>query len=308
MTVLDEVLVRLGIDSSGLDQGSQDAAGQVENNLSGIAAGAAGVAVGGLFLAGLQSAMDITTATTNLQNQLNLTEGQAQQAGQIAGDVFAQGFGESVTQVADSLAAVSQNMGGFASMSKGELTELTRQAEALAATFQFDVAESTQAAGELIKSGMAKNGQEAFDLITAAAKKLPPALREEIPAVTREYSQFFDQLGFTGPQMMGLLAESAKSPVFEIDKVADTLKELTLRLADTKAVQDPLKELGLSVTDIQQKIHTGHGPEAIDEIGLADDLRTYTSWNRGLKLESHHQQGDDDHASYVHLVEQRVET
>ena len=269
MTVLDEVLVRLGIDSSGLDQGSQDAAGQVENNLSGIAAGAAGVAVGGLFLAGLESAMDITTATTNLQNQLNLTEGQAQQAGQIAGDVFAQGFGESVTSVADSLAAVSQNMGGFASMSKGELTELTRQAEALAATFQFDVAESTQAAGELIKSGLAKNGQEAFDLITSAAKQLPPALREEIPALTREYSQFFDQLGFTGPQMMGLLAESAKSPVFEIDKVADTLKELSLRLAETDAVKDPLKELGLDVADIQKLVNTGKGTQAFDQITTA---------------------------------------
>jgi len=269
VTVLDEVLVRLGIDASGLDQGSQDAAGQVENNLSTIAAGAAGIAVGGLFLAGLQSAMDITTATTNLQNQLSLTEGQAQQAGQIAGDVFAQGFGESVVTVADSLAAVSQNMGGFTSMSKGELTELTRQAEALAATFKFDVAESTQAAGELIKTGMAKNGQEAFDLITAAAKKLPPALREEIPAVTREYSQFFDQLGFTGPQMMGLLAESAKSPVFEIDKVADTLKELTLRLADTDAVADPLKELKLNVEDIQNLINTGKGTEALDQITTA---------------------------------------
>lgn len=268
-TPLDEVLVRLGIDSSGLDSGSADAAGQVESNLSGIAAGAAGLAVGGLFAMGLESAMDITTATTNLQNQLGLTEGQAQQAGTIAGDVFAQGFGESVTSVGESLAAVSQNMGGFASMGKGELTELTRQAEALATTFQFDVAESTQAAGELIKSGLAKDGQEAFDLITGAAKKLPPALREEIPAVTREYSQFFDQLGFTGPQMMGLLAESAKSPVFEIDKVADTLKELTLRLADTDAVAEPLKELGLDVADIQELVNTGKGTEAMDEITTA---------------------------------------
>lgn len=269
MSILDELLVRLGVDSTELSSGTEQAAADVENNLSGIAAGAAGIAVGGLFLAGLESAMDITTATTNLQNQLGLTEGQAQQAGQIAGDVFAQGFGESVTSVADSLAAVSQNMGGFASMGKGELTELTRQAEALAATFKFDVAESTQAAGELIKSGMAKNGQEAFDLITAAAKQLPPALREEIPAVTREYSQFFDQLGFTGPQMMGLLAESAKSPVFEIDKVADTLKELSLRLAETDAVKDPLKELGLDVAEIQKLVNTGKGTQAFDQITTA---------------------------------------
>ncbi|MFJ5059017.1 hypothetical protein ACIP96_06310 [Streptomyces nigra] len=269
MSILDELLVRLGIDSDGLGADSAAAADQVENNLSGIAAGAAGLAVGGLFVMGLESAMDITEATTQLQNQLGLTSEQAQEAGQIAGDVYAQGFGDSVTGVAESLAAVSQNMGGFAELGKGELTELTRQAEALAKTFQFDVAESTQAAGELIKAGLAKNGQEAFDLITSAAKQLPPALREEIPALTREYSQFFDQLGFTGPQMMGLLAESAKSPVFEIDKVGDTLKELTLRLAETDAVRDPLKELGLDVEDIQKKINTGKGTQALDDITTA---------------------------------------
>lgn len=281
MTVLDEVLVRLGIDSSGLDQGSQDAAGQVESNLSGIAAGAAGLAVGGLFAMGLESAMDISHATTQLKNQLNLTSEEAERAGQIAGDVYAQGFGESVTSVAESLGAVSQNLGGFANLSTQELTELTRQAEALAATFEFDVGEATQAAGSLMKAGMAKDGQEAFDLITSAAQKLPPALREEIPALTKEYTEFFDQLGVTGPQMMGLLAAGAKNPIFEIDKLGDAVKEFTLRIADTKAVADPLKELGLDVDDIQKKVNTGKGTEAFDEIVTAlSDVKNQTDRTR----------------------------
>jgi hypothetical protein len=269
VSILDELLVRLGIDAEGLSTGSEEAAADVENNLSNIAAGAAGVAVGALFMSGLQSAMDITEATTKLQNQLGLTDDQAAEAGKVAGDVFAQGFGESIASVSESLGAVAQNLGGFTNLSKSQLTELTREAEALAATFKFDVAESTQAAGELIKSGLAKNGTEAFDLITAAAKKLPPALREEIPDLTREYSQFFAQLGMTGPQMMGLLAESAKNPVFELDKVGDTIKELTLRLADTGAVEQPLKELKLNVQDIQNLINTGRGTEALDEITVA---------------------------------------
>lgn len=281
MTVLDEVLVRLGIDASGLDSGSADAAGQVESNLSGIAAGAAGLAVGGLFLAGLESAMDITTATAQLRNQLNLTQPEAERAGHIAGDVFAQGFGESVTSVAESLGAVSQNLGGFANMGTQELTELTRQAEALAATFQFDVGEATQAAGSLMKAGMAKDGQEAFDLLTAAAQKLPPALREELPAMTKEYTEFFDQLGVTGPQMMGLLAQGAKNPIFEIDKLGDAVKEFTLRIADTAAVQAPLKELGLDVDDIQNKVNTGRGTEAFDEIVVAlSDVENQTDRTR----------------------------
>ena len=281
MAVLDEVLVRLGIDASGLDQGSQDAAGQVESNLSGIAAGAAGVAVGGLFAMGLESAMDISHATTQLKNQLNLSADEAERAGQIAGDVYAQGFGESVTSVAESLGAVSQNLGGFANLSTQELTELTRQAEALAATFQFDVGEATQAAGSLMKAGMAKDGQEAFDLITSAAQQLPPALREEIPTLTKEYTEFFDQLGVTGPQMMGLLAAGAKNPIFEIDKLGDAVKEFTLRIADTKAVADPLKELGLDVEDIQHKINTGKGTEAFDEVVTAlSDVENQTDRTR----------------------------
>ncbi|MEU1194918.1 hypothetical protein ABZ446_01685 [Streptomyces sp. NPDC005813] len=269
MAVLDEVLVRLGIDSDGLTAGSQDAAAEVENNLSTIAAGAAGVAVGGLFAAGLQSAMDITEASNKLQRQLDLTGPEAQRAGQIAGDVYAAGFGESIGSVAESLGAVSQNLGGFAEMSSGELTQLTKDAEALADTFEFDVAESTQAAGQLMKAGLAKDGTEAFDLITAAAQKLPPAFREELPDVVKEYSEFFDQLGFTGPEMFGLLAEAAKNPTFELDKLGDAMKEFSLQIGNTSAVEEPLKKLGLNVKDIQTLVNTGHGTKAFDEVTTA---------------------------------------
>ncbi|HEY5836795.1 phage tail tape measure protein, partial [Streptomyces sp.] len=167
------------------------------------------------------------------------------------------------------LGAVAQNLGGFANLSSKELGELTKDAEALAHTFEFDVAESTQAAGQLMKAGLAKDGGEAFDLITAAAQKLPPAMREEIPALTSEYSEFFRQLGFSGPEMFGLLAEAAKNPMFELDKLGDAVKEFTLLLADTGAVSEPLKELGLDVEHIQGLVDKGQGTRAFDEVTTA---------------------------------------
>lgn len=154
---------------------------------------------------------------------------------------------------------------------------MTKAALALADTFEFDVAESTAAVGTLMKSGMVKDGTEALDLLAAAAQKLPSAFREELPALTKEYGEFFDQLGFTGPDMMGLLAEAAKNPVFELDKVGDAIKELSLRLADTAAVTEPLKDLGLDVEEIQGLVNEGKGTQAFDQIvGALKDVDDQT--------------------------------
>ncbi len=250
---------------------ADQAAAGIGESLGGAGAGAAvaGAAVGGLFIAGLTNAMDASAANTRLANQLDLSEAEAERAGDTAGAVFSAGFGESIDEVNESLGAVVSSVGGMGKATDAELDQMTRSALALADTFQFDVAESTQAVGTLIKTGMVKDGIEGFDLLTAAAQELPAKLREEIPALTNEYGEFFDQLGFTGPDMMGLLAEAAKNPVFELDKVGDAIKELSLRLADTKAVEEPLKDLGLSVADIQKQVNTGQGTKAFDDIVTA---------------------------------------
>lgn len=267
MALLDELLVRIGMDTSGVDEGAD----QVTSRLDGLAApaAAAGLAAGALFAVGISSAMDIASAQTKLQNQLGLTETEAARAGGVAGDVFSAGFGGSLDEVSDSLGAVVTNIGGLGKATDAELQQMTKSALALADTFQFDVAESTQAVGTLIKAGLVKDGTEALDLLTATAQKLPDALREELPALTKEYGEFFDQLGFTGPDMMGLLAEAAKNPIFEIDKVGDALKELSLRLADTDAVKEPLKALKLDVKDIQDLVNEGKGTQAFDQIVTA---------------------------------------
>ncbi|MFG2670482.1 phage tail tape measure protein [Streptomyces sp. NPDC048445] len=263
---LEELLVSVGINTDDLTSGAQGAADDVESSLGGIKGAAAGAAVGGLFAMGLSNAMDATAANTKLKNQLGLTEAEAERAGGVAGDVFSAGFGDSIDGVNEALGAVTSNIGGLGEATDAELDQMTKSALALADTFNFDVTESTQAVGTLIKSGLAADGIEAFDLLTAAAQKLPPALREELPSLTNEYADFFDQLGFTGADMMGLLAEAAKNPIFEIDKVGDAVKELSLVLADTGKAKEPLKALGLNVKDIQKLVDTGHGTKAFDQI------------------------------------------
>jgi TP901 family phage tail tape measure protein len=250
-------------------QGAEQAAADVEGSFRGIAAAAAGAAVGALFVSGLTAAMDATAANNKLANQLGLTEAESERAGTVAGDVFNAGFSDSIGGVNEALAGVTANIGGMGKATDAELAQMTKSALALADTFNFDVNESTQAMGTLLKTGLAKDGTEALDLLTATARKLPPAMQEELPTLTREYGEFFDQLGFTGPEMMGLLTEAAKNPTFELDKMGDALKEFTLLMADTDAVKGPLEELGLDVREIQTLMNTGQGTEAFDQVTTA---------------------------------------
>lgn len=271
MAVLDELLVRLGVDMSDAQAEVDDGAQGIENRLNGltVAGGVAAAGLGAAFVAGLGAAMDISSVTTQLQNQLNLTDEEAASAGSIAGDVFSAGFGESMGEVGEAVSAVSSSMEEFGSISDKEMEQLTKDALALSKTFEFDVGTATAAAGNLIKSGLAKDGTEAMDLLAATAQKVPAAMREELPEVAKEYSEFFGQLGFTGPQMFGLLAQAAKDPTFELDKLGDAMKEFSLRLAETDAVKEPLTELGLDVAEIQKLVNEGKGTQAFDQVTKA---------------------------------------
>ncbi|MFF3127207.1 phage tail tape measure protein [Streptomyces sp. NPDC057908] len=235
----------------------------------GTAAATIGAGIGTALGIGVATSLSMDGANAKLANQLGLNETEAARVGKVSGAVFADGFGASVDEVAVSLRGVASSMVDVGDVSSQELQKLTTQAKVLSDTFDYDVSEATKAAGTLMKAGLAADGTEAFDLITAAAQKLPAGMAAEIPAMVSEYASFFNELGVTGPQMMGALTEAAKNPLFEIDKLGDAVKEFNLRIADSGAVAAPLKELGLDVNEIQTMINQGKGTQAFDQIVVA---------------------------------------
>ncbi|MFJ8842936.1 hypothetical protein ACIRFF_08540 [Streptomyces cyaneofuscatus] len=235
----------------------------------GAAAATIGAGIGAALGVGVATSLSMEGANAKLANQLDLNTAEAARIGGVTGAVFADGFTANTDEAAAALRGVASSMVDVGDTSSAELQKLTTQAKVLSDTFEFDLSQATQAAGSLMKSGMAADGTEAFDLITAAAQKLPQEMASEIPLLVTEYAGFFQELGVTGPQMMGALTEAAKNPLFEIDKLGDAVKEFNLRIAETDAVKEPLKELGLDVADIQSLINSGKGTQAFDQIVVA---------------------------------------
>ncbi|QGH80035.1 tape measure protein [Gordonia phage NHagos] len=244
-------------------EGAEQDTNQLGEALGGLAGKAAGAAVG---LAGIGSIMGTISETIERSNiaskigvQLDLTKDEAAKAAQLTGDVYAQGLGESFAQVSDAVGAVQSTIGRLGEDSDADFKKMTASALAMADAFEVDVAESTQTANNLIRNGLAKDGPEAMDLLTAAMQRVPAAVREEIFPVMDEYSTYFQSIGFSGQEAMGIVVNAAQGGAIAMDKAGDAIKEFGIRATDLgdQGAMDAIKSIGLDSTQMANDLLKG---------------------------------------------------
>ncbi|MEU9065815.1 phage tail tape measure protein [Streptomyces sp. NPDC048306] len=242
------------------DTAGQDAGRGFLGGLGGVVkAGIAGVAAAGgaAFAIGFSKAASDDKSRAKLGAQLGLTEKESARAGKIAGGVYAKGYGESVDQVNDALRGLAQN--GVASIRapKKELAGLSKAALNLAETFDADVGESTKAVGQLIRTGLVKDGREGFDLLTAGFQSGADKAGDLIDTVN-EYSTQWRKAGLDGSTAIGLISQALQAGARDGDVAADAIKEFSIRAVDgSKTSADGFKMLGLNADDMAAKFAKG---------------------------------------------------
>ncbi|GEC02949.1 hypothetical protein SSP24_06040 [Streptomyces spinoverrucosus] len=247
---------------------AEQAAAGVEGALTGIAAGAAGAAVGALFMEGLNTALDMTTATSTLQAGFGLTQEEAARAGDIAGEVFAAGFSDSISGAADAVGNVIGAVGNMGDFTDAELKQMTQSAIVLGDVFGMDIPEAANAAGALIKQGLVQDGQEAFDVLTKAAQTLPASMAADIPAVVTEYGTHFKRIGLDAQTAFGLMSQFVQAGGRDIDQAADVLHEFArITSEETDRAAEGFRALGLDADKMLSDIGKG-GKPAADALNL----------------------------------------
>lgn len=217
------------------------------------AVGAAGVAAAAVIGKAFFDALDLDAANDKLAAQLDLTAEQSAVAGKVAGDLYADAYGDSIEQVNDAIGAVAS---GFDTLDPAVLENLGAKALNLASTFDVEVTDAVSRAGVLMREGLAKDANEAFDIIVAGMQQANPELRDELGEATREYSRFFADIGISGEEMYGLLADADDQ--FELDKTGDAIKEFTIRATDmSELTQTAFETMGLSAGDMADRIVAG---------------------------------------------------
>ncbi|WP_286149577.1 MULTISPECIES: phage tail tape measure protein [Bacillota] len=165
-------------------------------------------------------------------------------------NVYKNNFGESIEDVAQSMAIVKINT----NLAGAELEKATERALLLRDTFEFDVNESTRTAKMLMEQ-FGITSEEAYNLIAQGAQAGLDKNGDLLDTIN-EYSVHFKQLGIDSEEMFNMLVNGAESGTFSVDKLGDSVKEFGIRVKDGTA-ENAFKTLGFDVDEMTKKFGSG---------------------------------------------------
>ncbi|MGI1562254.1 phage tail tape measure protein, partial [Klebsiella michiganensis] len=176
----------------------------------------------------------------------------------IIHDINAAGVSRDLARISEAVAGVRSTLGALGAVGDEELTRISRKALDLQAALGGDMTEHIQMAAIMMKNGLARSSDEAFDLITSGMQRVSTQMRGEMPEILHEYSTHFRNMGFTGAETMSLLVNMAQQGKFALDKTGDAIKEFSIRGSDmSKNSVSAYKAIGLDAAAMSSAIATG---------------------------------------------------
>ncbi|QHP53770.1 phage tail tape measure protein [Pectobacterium carotovorum subsp. carotovorum] len=181
-----------------------------------------------------------------------------QQYTRVIKEVNASGVSNDINQIADAVAAARSTLGALGDVGATELARISRKALDVQTALGSDAAESIQIAAIMMKNGLAKNSDEAFDLMVSGMQRVSAQMRGELPEILHEYSTHFRNMGFSGSEAMTLLVDMAQQGKFALDKTGDAVKEFSIRGSDmSKASIEAYDAIGLNAAKMSNAIASG---------------------------------------------------
>lgn len=235
--------------------------GPIAGSLLGVTA--LGLAAGAVLAKAIADGMEQEKQQDLIQAKLGVNEETARRIGQAAGAAYSNGWGESVTGNMDTARRAIQ--GGIltgeedTSAFQGTIEQL----DIISAKLDGDVSDSVQAVGALMTSGLAKDAQQAFDLIARASDGTANK-GEDLLEVIREYSSGWKQAGFSAEFTMGLISQATDNGVDNADRAGDAIREFGRRIYEEgDTIKETLSDLGLDAGTMYEQFTAG-GPAAED--------------------------------------------
>lgn len=236
-----EQLKNVGTKADDAKDKSKDAA---DNGFTVLKGAAANLVSEGLSVM-LDSLKDIVTELGNADSAYNnfaiKTGASAKDMEQYSDAImslYKSNYGDSLSDVSDSMATVKQLAGDIPT---DKLQEVTEYAIALDDAFGYDVAESMRTVNSLADQ-FGASYSDAFDLIVQGAQKGLDQNGDMLDTFN-EYSVQFKDMGYTAEEMFNMLSNAAETGTWSVDKLGDAVKEFNIKLSEGSA-DEALAKLG----------------------------------------------------------------
>ena len=184
------------------------------------------------------------TALGMLEARTGATGKQMEGFEDVMYEVYNANYGDSLSDVSDTLSTVIQMTDD---LDNASLAKVTKNAIALDDVFGFDVKESMRAVNSLMDQ-FGITSDQAFNLIVQGAQN-GLNQNDDLLDTINEYSAQFKTAGYTADDMFNMLANGAESGTWSVDKLGDAVKEFNIRASDgtiTDAITENAKAFGMT--------------------------------------------------------------
>ncbi|MFC7430978.1 MULTISPECIES: phage tail tape measure protein [unclassified Agrococcus] len=239
----------------------------------------AGAVVGLLYLAGregakaLQEGLQIEVGYDRLQALTGIDEASARRLGLVAGEAYANVFGESIEANMDTARLALQFDLVDENASVASSQRVIEGLAGIADVLGEDVQPVAAAVATLLRTGVASSADQAFDLLAAGAREGLNRNEDLLDTLT-EYPALFQRLGLSGEMALGLISQGLDAGARNSDLAADALKEFQILATDgSEKSAEGFELLGLNAAEMTAQIAAG-GQGAVDGLdAVLDALR-----------------------------------
>lgn len=222
--------------------------GELTSGLSGakMAAIGTGAAVAGAGVVAVGIADDMKSAMNDYLASTGKSKAETERYQGVLEKIYANNYGESFSEIGQAMADVTKQLGD---MDDASLQNVTESAFALRDTFGYDIPESTKAAKALVDN-FGISGEEAMNLIATGAQNGLDYSGELLDSIS-EYSVQFEKMGMDADDMFAIFQKGAESGAFNLDKVGDAVKEMSIRVIDgSDTTKEGFELLGLNADEM----------------------------------------------------------
>jgi phage-related minor tail protein len=233
---------------------------------------AAGVALaGGTLIADqVMAGMEQEQSRANVQAKLGVDDQTMARIADAAGQAYASNFGESAAANMDAARAAIES--GLLSPGASSETQsaMIAQLSTVADVLGEEIPAVARSASQAIRTGMAGDATEAFDLIVKGQQAGLNVSQDWLDTLD-EYGTQFRKLGLSGTETLGLLSQMTKAGARDTDIAADALKEFSIRAIDgSEATNNAFAALGLDWQRVPAELAAG-GERAHNAFGQVLD-------------------------------------
>lgn len=246
--------------------------GELTSGLSGaqVAAIGAGAAAAGMGVLAVGAANDMQGAMNSFLAETGKGREEIERYQSILENIYANNYGESFEDIAAAMSEIRNQIGPVVdAWDDTAIQSFTESAFALRDTFGYDINESVRAANTMMEQ-FCIDGEQAFDLIAAGAQSGLDYSGELLDSIN-EYSVQFAKVGFEAEDMFAIFQKGADSGAFNLDKIGDAVKELSIRVIDgSDTTKEGFETIGLNAEEMASKFAAG-GESAKEAFNMTID-------------------------------------